>query len=249
MPKPTRTLLTNRSPLPTAPRPSMFGPTKSPAPQPDWQSQAIKPAKSSPAPLLITKSRQEYKKLRGALRKEIDPQGPIERMYLADIAQQEWEIRRWRRAKVALLNAAYREVLTAFLSELIRRPGQATWDVDDKAEIMAFAWFSEPKVQKRVAKRLADYGLDATAIEAKVLQHCCSQLAEFDRLLASAESRRMKAVRAVAEYRASLRCHIADADRASASKVTKDDAPVAPARAKPTLLLRYRGKSKDKDAA
>ena len=55
---------------------------------------------------------------------------------------------------------------------------------------------------------LGEYGLDVTAIEAKVLQHQSAPLAEFERLLAAAESRRTKAVRMMAEYRAVLARHV-----------------------------------------
>ena len=160
----TDTLMTSDSP-PISPL-SGFRP-----PRPS-QSQKSKTSKSSPAPLLITESRQEYKRMRRALKKEICPQGPIERMYFTDISNQQWEIRRLRWAKVALLNTAFREVLEHFLPELLCGPDRESWEFRDKARVMSFAWYSEPEVQVRVAKRLAGYGLDATAIEAKVLEHC-----------------------------------------------------------------------------
>ena len=158
--------------------------------------------------------------MRRGLKKEIGPQGPLERIYLTDISHLEWEIRRLRRAKVALLNGAFRDTLEAFIPELLSRSDRELWECRGKARDMSFAWFAEREVQERVSKRLARYGLDATAIEAKVLQSCYSSLADFDRLLASAESRRLKAVRALAEYRASLRRHIArddDADKGEGS--------------------------------
>lgn len=175
-------------------------------------------SKSSPAPVLITESREEYRRLRRALRKEIGPEGPLERMYIRDIGQLEWEIRRWRRAKVALLNAAFRDALRDVISEVMCGPDDVSWELTDKANELAFAWFSDQEVQQRIAQRLEEFGLDATAIEAKVLQSCSSRLGEFDRLLASAESRRTKSVRALAEYRSSLRRHIRTKKRASTSR-------------------------------
>ncbi len=136
----TDTLMTSDSP-PISPL-SGFRP-----PRPS-QSQKSKTSKSSPAPLLITKSRQEYKQVRRALKKEICPQGPIERMYFTDISHQQWEIRRLRRAKVALLNTAFREVLEYFLPDLMCRPDRESWEVRDKARELSFAWFSEPEVQR-----------------------------------------------------------------------------------------------------
>ena len=52
---------------------------------------------------------QHIKRLRRALRQEINPRGPIEKMYLADIAYLEWEIKRLRRGKIAMLNTAFRK--------------------------------------------------------------------------------------------------------------------------------------------
>ena len=186
--------------------------------------------KSSPAPVLITESRQAYKRLRRDVKKEIAPQGAIERMYLADISQLQWEIRRWRRAKVALLNAAFRDVLPNFLAKLMCDPAEELWEFRDRAEELAFAWFSDQDVQQRVAQRLEEFGLDATAIEASVLKHCRSELNDFERLLASAEARRLKAVRALAEFRSSLRRHITSgstSDVTNGSKSHRDDKDAA----------------------
>ena len=108
-------------------------------------------------------------------------------MYLADIAYLEWEIKRLRRGKIAMLNTAFRKGLEK-LNGTYARSSQETWEVDDKASAIALDWFSSAKPKKRVAALLASYGLDTTAIEAKVLQVCSSRLAEFDHLLASAES-------------------------------------------------------------
>jgi hypothetical protein len=168
-------------------------------------------AKSSRAAVLLTESLRAYKRMRGALKNEIAPQGAMERIYLADIVHLQWEIRRYRRAKVALLNAAYRNALRDVISELMCGPDEEAWELIEKAKQMAFDFFSDVEVRKCIAQRLEHYGLDATAIEAKVLQNCCSELSNFDRLLASAEARRLKAVRALAEFRSSLRRHITNA--------------------------------------
>jgi hypothetical protein len=114
-------------------------------------------SKSSPAPVLITESRQAYKRLRRDVKKEIAPQGAIERMYLADISQLQWEIRRWRRAKVALLNAAFRDVLPNFLAKLMCDPAEELWEFRDRAEELAFAWFSDQDVA--TARRPAARGI------------------------------------------------------------------------------------------
>jgi hypothetical protein len=225
MPKQNRTLLTARSSVPTAHRGTLLKRTKSVAQQGGAQSQAPASQVCSPAPLLITESRQEFKRLRRALRQEINPRGPIEKMYLADIVYLEWEIKRLRRAKIAMLNTAFRKALEKLLEALMRAPHQETWEVDDQASAIALDWFSSAKAKKAVAALLASYGLDTTAIEAKVLQVCSSRLAEFDHLLASAESRRLKAVRALTEYRALLARHLVTTGNVTESDGAKAESP------------------------
>ena len=158
-------------------------------------------------------------------------------MYLADIAYLEWEIKRLRRGKIAMLNTAFRKALEKLLTELMRAPHQESWEVDDKASAIAFDWFSSAKTKKRVAALLASYGLDTTAIEAKVLQVCSSRLAEFDHLLASAESRRLKAVRALTEYRALLARHLVATGNVTESDGARAKAPRAVAL--PTTCLHW----------
>lgn len=245
MPKPNHTLVTTRSPVPTASRGSLLKPKK-----PSAQQRSLSPAlvtqTSSPAPLLITELRQEFKRLRRALRQEINPRGPIEKMYLADIAYLEWEIKRLRRGKIAMLNTAFRKGLEKLLTELMRAPHQETWEVDDKASAIAFDWFSSAKTKKRVAALLASYGLDTTAIEAKVLQVCSSRLAEFDHLLASAESRRLKAVRALTEYRALLARHLVATGSVTESDRAKAESPAGGRASNNVLAL---GRRKNTSAA
>jgi hypothetical protein len=63
-----------------------------------------------------------------------------------------------------------------------------------------------------------------------VLKHCRSELNDFERLLASAEARRLKAVRALAEFRSSLRRHITSgstSDVTNGSKSHRDDKDAA----------------------
>jgi hypothetical protein len=168
----------------------------------------VRSQRSSPLPLLLTESRQEYKRLRRAFRKEIRPAGRIERSYCDEIVGLEWEIRRLKRHKVAMLNTAFREALEGLLAELIRGPCEFASDLREESQSLAFAWYSDQKVQKRVARLLGEYGLDATAIEAKVLQLQSAPLSEFERLLAAAESQRTKAIRMLAEYRAVLARHV-----------------------------------------
>jgi hypothetical protein len=208
------------------------------------RSLSKQPASAAPtSPLLISESKKKYKTARAAFKDEIQPRGIIEKMYVADITHLYWEIERLRRAKAAILNTAFRGALTTILAQVLTHPGSDD-DVEEKAEQLADQWFSEPAAQARVSASLAKYQLDATAIEGQVAQDCSAALLLFDRLLASAESRRQKAVRSLREYRATMSQHLSRAGGQSAKK------PGGPSPAgRPRLQLMPFAAKKPSDAA
>lgn len=79
-------------------------------------------------------------------------------------------------------------------------------DPDD----LAVKWFIDKAAKQQVADLLALRGLDESAIEAQVLRLMHWQLELIDRLLASAEARRIKALRSIAEYRVSFAKRLRD---------------------------------------
>jgi hypothetical protein len=155
-------------------------------------------------PLLITESADEFDALRDAFEREIKPQGIIEQMYVHDISSIVWEILRLRRCKVAIINSAFRSALQNVLTQLLRQPGQYDYDVEDEAEALAQAWFTDQQAKKQVSEILARFDLDESAIEAEAIRRSSADLELLDRMLTSLESRRNKALGCVAEYRASL---------------------------------------------
>jgi hypothetical protein len=155
-------------------------------------------------PLLITESADEFNALHDAFEREIKPQGIIEQMYVHDICAIVWEILRLRRCKAVIINAAFRRALENLLKQLLRQPGQSEYDVQDEAEDLAQAWFTDQEAKKQVSEILARFDLDESAIEAEAIRSSSSDLELLDRMLTSLESRRNKALGCVAEYRVSL---------------------------------------------
>jgi hypothetical protein len=76
--------------------------------------------------------------------------------------------------------------------------------VQDWAQDLAQAWFTDQEGKKKVSEVLARFQLDESAIEAEAIRRSSSDLELLDRMLTSLESRRNKALGCVAEYRASL---------------------------------------------
>jgi hypothetical protein len=155
-------------------------------------------------PLLITESAEEFDALRDAFEQEIKPRGIIEQMYVHDVSSIVWEILRLRRCKVVIINSAFRSALQDLLKQLLRQPGQSEYEVEDEAEALAQAWFTDQEAKKQVSELLSQFELDESAIEAEAIRKSSSDLEVLDRMLTSLESRRNKALGCVAEYCASL---------------------------------------------
>jgi hypothetical protein len=94
--------------------------------------------------------------------------------------------------------------LEHLLVQLLKGPGQYDYEVEDKAEALAHAWFTDQEAKKQVSEILSRFGLDESAIEAEAIRKSSADLELLDRMLASLETRRNKALGCVAEYRASL---------------------------------------------
>ena len=169
-------------------------------------------------PLLITESADEFEALRDAFEREIKPQGIIEQMYVDDHSSIVWDILRLRRCKVVIINSAFRSALEHLLVQLLKGPGQYDYEVQDKAQALAHAWFTDREAEKQVSQTLNRFDLDESAIEAEAIRRSSSDLELLDRMLTSLESRRNKALRCVAEYRASLAHQL----RESADRIIDD---------------------------
>jgi hypothetical protein len=155
-------------------------------------------------PLLITESADEFDALRDAFEEEIKPRGIIEQMYVHDISSLVWEILRLRRCKVVIINSAFRWALRNLLEQFLRQANEDAFAVDDEAEGLAQAWFTDQEAKKQVSEILSRFDLDESAIEAEAIRKSSADLELLDRMLTSLESRRNKALGCVAEYRARL---------------------------------------------
>ena len=153
------------------------------------------------APLLLTEYKDEFNLIRDTLNEQIKPRGIIEQMYVEDIAYLVWEILRLRRGKVAILNLAFRDALTEVVMQLLHKPGDWKNRQKDHAEKLAREWFSDPDVKKQIAGLLREFNLDETAFEAEAFRKSADDLEGIDRLMASAEARRDKALVCIAQYR------------------------------------------------
>lgn len=155
-------------------------------------------------PLLVTEAEDQFAAIQTALGQEIKPRGIIEKIYLQDMTVLVWEIWRFRRCKVAIINSEFRAALASLLTRLLSEPGADPIRIDDEAAALAEAWFTDTAAQERVAELLKASQLDESAVEAEAIRRLAADLERLDRMIASAESRRNKALRSIAEYRGGL---------------------------------------------
>jgi hypothetical protein len=100
-------------------------------------------------------------------------------------------------------------------------PGQHAYQLGDQPDELAHDWFSDPNVKKQIADLLREFELDESAIEAEALRQSAGDLERIDRLMASAEARRDKALFCVAQYRGGFGALLRD----SSNRLINKDAP------------------------
>ena len=121
-------------------------------------------------------------------------------MYVEDVAYLSWDVLRLRRSKTAIVNLAFRAAMKKLTGQLLREPGQRI-STRGSARRIGTGLVLRPNVKKQIADLLREFDLDESAIEAEAIRQSADDLERIDRLMASAEARRDKALVCVAQYR------------------------------------------------
>ena len=166
----------------------------------------------SKPPLLVSESKDDFADFAAALTEEIAPRGIVERIFLRDFAAIEWDILRYRRCKIAIVNTAFRGALQKTVWQLAGHPQSGTPE-REWVEQVCFDWFEKPKARKDVLKLLQQYRLDVSAIEAKAIAKNLAELEILDRMLTVLEARRDRILRAIADYRKSFAEQLQDVSK------------------------------------
>jgi hypothetical protein len=149
--------------------------------------------------LLQSESAEEFAALLEELNQDIRPRDIIERMYVNDIATLTWDILRYRRAKAGMLNTVFMRAQVNVLRPLFF--GGAHLEMSDKpARDLVDRSLYDPEAADRISNLLKEAKLDDSAAEAEALRLRLSEIEKIERLIASAESRRHKALRNIALY-------------------------------------------------
>jgi len=155
--------------------------------------------------LLKGESKDEFAALVDELNRNVQPKQFIEHMYVNEIANLTWEIIRFRRFKTTLINNRYHRAPASILRQILFPPGTAaTADTILAPDRLAYDWLTSQETKERVSRLLQEAGLDESSVEAEAFRLSLTDIENIDRLLASAEARREKALRFMALYQEGL---------------------------------------------
>ena len=155
--------------------------------------------------LLITENEQDFARLHEELKKQIRSMCVIEEHLTEDLAFILWEMRRLRRIRPELLNAAFSQAVRNLLKRASSRSDfRASPDFDYAIEDLARRWPTDRKARAKVSKLLGRLQLDESAIEAEALRICAEDYERIERVLALNTARRDKLLYLMAEGRDGL---------------------------------------------
>ena len=181
----------------------------------DQKKEIVTVALRSKPPVLRSESADEYISLHKNLVEEIRPQGAIEAVYVEEITDLIWEMKRLRNCKVSVIHQMSRRALESVLNQLLT--------INEKIKVQGLVnrWFEDAAAKEEVSEILKRFDLDESAIEAEAIKLASDQLEWLDKSLVSAGARLAKSLRFVKSYRAGF---IDDVRRHSARLLIDDDA-------------------------
>ena len=160
-----------------------------------------------PPPVITGEDPHAFLELLDRVRQDVKPKGIIEEIFVRDSVDLLWEIRRLRRLKASLLQAAAHQGLEKVLKPLV------AWSEADR---LADNWARRSsRAIAKVDKVLATAGLNLDAVMAEALALRLDDIERIERMIASQEARFEAALREIDRHRAVL----ADALRGAAAAI------------------------------
>ncbi len=146
------------------------------------------------SPLLDGEDAQEFADFQLSCINAIQPRNAIEEVWVMDFANYTWEAMRLRRLKVALIHSNQQEAVKRLLED----------HGEDfvRAAVTAEKWSEgEEEAKAYVAQFIETHGLGEAAIAAVALNRILKEFERLDKLIASYDYRRDKAIRELEQRR------------------------------------------------
>lgn len=153
--------------------------------------------------LLPGESRKQFEIIRRMIVDDIRPNTNLEWLWVLDLVELSWEILRYRRLKEKILEVHRVDAIASILQQLDERgmPVQSKAFVQSCSRRNSVEWRDDSTAASEIEARLAAGGFDMAAINAEVLLLAQASFGFFDRLMQSAQSRRINLFREIAVHR------------------------------------------------
>jgi hypothetical protein len=154
--------------------------------------------------LLEGENPADYNELFARVSAAVKPADIFEEMWVSEIVNLAWDISRWHRLKVQLINASTEEGVRAILKRAEPvRPLLAPIEQDlQSASSLSKKWAAGcPDAVKKLEEALASGNLSMDAVMAHTLAAKIIEIERIDRLAMNAEMRRNAALREIERHR------------------------------------------------
>jgi hypothetical protein len=149
--------------------------------------------------LLPGENVRDFETVRQMMVDDIQPETNIEWLWTLDLVELSWEILRYRRLKVRILDAHRVAAIEAILQRLdgAGMPPEAGPMVQLQARRAAAEWRDDSTAAADIEARLLRSGIDSIDINAEVFVQARELLEMFDQLIHLAQSRRIAVLREI----------------------------------------------------
>lgn len=148
-------------------------------------------------PLLPGEDREAYAALSAQLDEAVKPRDAIEFLWLRDVTDLTWEILRLRRLRTSYLRVCASEGLAQLLTRL-------SYGFNERQELTAEWAQRKPEAIEKVKEIFKSCDLPQDAIQAETFAKKIDEIEKIDRLISTAESRRLVIFREVDRHRETL---------------------------------------------
>ncbi len=149
-------------------------------------------------PILGTEQASEYKAMVELMSTKVVPQDEFEEFWINDYVHHCLQIRRWRRAEVAIIEILRKDALRTILASIVE------CDADDRNDVIeghVTNWFKGGAGRQSVLAVLAPYDIDERHVTAQAMALRLPELDKIERMIGDFERRRSAVLRELEDYR------------------------------------------------
>lgn len=134
---------------------------------------------------------------------DIRPRTNLEWLWVLDLVELSWEVLRYRRLKEKILETHRVDAIASILQQLDGKgmPVQSKAFVQTSSRRNSIEWREDSTAASEIEARLAAGGFDTSAVNAEVFLLAQASFGFFDRLMQSAQSRRINLLREITVHR------------------------------------------------